>query len=130
MVITLTFTDFLLQHYNDDLADLELTFSYDEDVLGKLVTHELIPGGKAITVTNDNRITYVHHMAHFKMQVQIKEQSAAFTRGFKSIVNSDWLQMFSCPELQKLISGDTADIDFEDLRWACTTATLYQLLKL
>ena len=55
-------------------------------------------------------------MAHFKMHTQIKEQTAAFLRGFKSIINKDWLNMFSGPELQKLISGDTADIDLDDLR--------------
>ena len=62
------------------------------------------------------RISYVHLMAHFKMRVQIKDQTNAFIRGFKSIVNPEWLSMFSTPELQKLISGDTADVDLEDLR--------------
>jgi len=63
-----------------------------------------------------SRIRYLHLMAHFKMRVQIREQSSAFIRGFKSIVCSDWLDMFSTPELQKLISGDAADVDIEDLR--------------
>ena len=45
---------FLFQHY-EDVADLDLTFSYDEDVMGKLVTHELTPGGRAIPVTNENK---------------------------------------------------------------------------
>ena len=62
------------------------------------------------------RISYVHLMANFRMRVQIKEQTNAFIRGFKSIVNSDWLSMFSPPELQKLISGETGDLDLEDLR--------------
>ena len=55
-------------------------------------------------------------MAHFKMRVQIKDQTNAFIRGFKSIVNPEWLSMFSTPEFQKLIAGDTADVDLEDLR--------------
>jgi len=37
------------------VADLDLTFSYDEDTMGKIVTHELVPGGKAIAVTDDNK---------------------------------------------------------------------------
>lgn len=56
-------------------------------------------------------------MAHFKMRVQIRDQSNAFIRGFKSIISSDWLDMFSTPEVQKLISGDASDIDIEDLRF-------------
>jgi len=56
-------------------------------------------------------------MAHFKMRVQIREQSSAFVRGFKSIIAADWLDMFSTPELQKLIAGDAADVDIDDLRY-------------
>ena len=51
------------------------------------------------------------------MHTQIKEQTKAFIRGFKSIINYDWLQMFSTPEVQKLISGDTIEIDLSDLRY-------------
>ena len=45
------------QHYDGDVSDLDLTFSCDEDVMGKLVTHELIPGGKAMTVTNEKQVS-------------------------------------------------------------------------
>lgn len=105
-----------IKHYEGDVGDLDLTFCYDEDIMGKLETHELVPGGKAIPVNNDNRIRYVHLMAHFRMYRQIREQTLAFIRGFKSVVNPEWLTMFSSPELQKLISGDTADLDISDLR--------------
>ena len=43
------------QHYDEDVSDLDLTFCYDEDIMGKLETHELVPGGKAVPVTNENR---------------------------------------------------------------------------
>ena len=76
-----------------------MTFSYDEDCLGQLVSHELRPGGRAISVTNDNKIIYVHLMAHFKMHTQIKDQTRAFVKGFRSIINPDWLTLFSVPEV-------------------------------
>lgn len=60
-------------------------------------------------------------MARFKMHTQIKEQTRAFIQGFRSIVNYDWLRMFSTPEVQKLISGDTVDIDLSDLRYIRTS---------
>lgn len=44
-----------VKHYEGDVSELDLTFSVDEDSLGKLITHELIPGGKAIPVTNENK---------------------------------------------------------------------------
>lgn len=40
-------------------------------------------------------------MAHFRMHVQIKEQTAAFIRGFRSIINPDWLSLFSTPEVSE-----------------------------
>lgn len=72
-----------MKHYEGDASDLDLTFSLDQDVMGQIVTHELIPGGRGVAVTNENRISYLHHVAHFRMRTQIKEQVAAFTRGFR-----------------------------------------------
>ena len=43
------------KHYEGDVSDLDLTFSYDEDVMGRLNTHELVPGGRAMVVNNDNK---------------------------------------------------------------------------
>ncbi|KAM7312031.1 ubiquitin-protein ligase E3B isoform X4 [Ixodes scapularis] len=106
----------LIKHYEGDVQDLDLTFSLNEDCMGKLVTHELVPGGKAVPVTNVNKISYIHLMAHFRMHMQIHDQTGAFLKGFRSIINPDWLTMFSTPELQRLISGDNTPIDLQDLR--------------
>lgn len=40
-------------------------------------------------------------MAYFRMHTQIRDQTAAFIRGFRSIVNLDWLSLFSTPEVNK-----------------------------
>ncbi|XP_058491280.1 ubiquitin-protein ligase E3B [Solea solea] len=105
-----------IKRYDGDVGDLGLTLSYDEDVMGQLVCHELIPGGKTMQVTNENKISYIHLMAHFRMHTQIKEQTAAFIRGFRSIINPEWLHVFSTPEVQRLVSGDNAEIDLDDLK--------------
>lgn len=55
-------------------------------------------------------------MAHFRMHMQIKDQTAAFIKGFRSIINPEWLALFSTPELQRLISGDNVPLDLRDLR--------------
>lgn len=44
-----------IKHYEGDVSELDLTFSVDDDNLGRLVTHELVPGGKAVPVTNENK---------------------------------------------------------------------------
>ena len=74
------------------------------------------------------RIRYVHLMAHFRMYRQIRDQTLAFIRGFKAVVNPEWLSMFSSPELQKLISGDTADMDIGDLRWVTFILWCYTMM--
>uniref|UniRef100_T1IRU6 Ubiquitin-protein ligase E3B n=1 Tax=Strigamia maritima TaxID=126957 RepID=T1IRU6_STRMM len=105
-----------IKHYDGNILDLDLTFSCDDDYMGSVVSHELVPGGKAIAVTNENKISYIHLMAHFRMHMQIRDQTANFIRGFRSIINSDWLSIFSTPEVQRLISGDNTEIDLEDMR--------------
>ncbi|XP_034250724.1 ubiquitin-protein ligase E3B [Thrips palmi] len=105
-----------IKHHAGDVGDLDLTFSVDQDCLGRVVTHELVPGGRVIPVTNENKINYIHLMAHFRMHTQIREQTAAFIRGFRSLINVEWLQLFSTPELQRLISGDNVPLDLRDLR--------------
>jgi ubiquitin-protein ligase E3 B len=41
-------------------------------------------------------------MAHFRMHTQIKDQTAAFFRGFRSLINPDWLALFSTPEVSTM----------------------------
>ncbi|XP_041891096.1 ubiquitin-protein ligase E3B isoform X2 [Corvus kubaryi] len=48
-----------IKRYDGDISDLGLTLSYDEDVMGQLVCHELVPGGKTIPVTNENNTSEV-----------------------------------------------------------------------
>ncbi|CAH8853469.1 unnamed protein product [Trichobilharzia szidati] len=114
--ILLSLNVFLFQHYDGDVSDLEFTYSYAEDCLGQVIIHDLCPGGRQISVTNDVKISYVHSVAHFRMYKQIRSQTASFIRGFYSILNPDWLAMFSPPELQTLISGDCGSMDIDDLK--------------
>uniref|UniRef100_A0A672TX00 Ubiquitin-protein ligase E3B n=1 Tax=Strigops habroptila TaxID=2489341 RepID=A0A672TX00_STRHB len=96
-----------IKRYDGDISDLGLTLSYDEDVMGQLFT---------ATFPVTHRISYIHLMAHFRMHTQIKSQTAALISGFRSIIKPEWIRMFSAPELQRLISGDNAEIDLEDLK--------------
>lgn len=105
-----------IKHYEGDVSELELTFSIDQDILGKIVTYELEPGGRSNPVTKESRVKYIHSVAKFRMHRQIHEQTAAFIRGFRAIINPEWISMFSTPELQRLISGDNNPIDIADLR--------------
>ena len=75
-----------------------------QDVMGQIVTHELVHGGRGVAVTNDNKISYIHAVAQFRMHTQIRDQTAAFTRGFRSIISPAWLHLFSPPEVTRCVS--------------------------
>ena len=49
----------LLDH-NIDTLDLELTFSVETDVFGTTEMIELKPGGSSITVTDSNKVSFLH----------------------------------------------------------------------
>lgn len=107
----------LIKRYSEEeVEDLGLTFSVDEEVFGQVRTVDLRPGGRVCPVTSANRILYVHLMADYRMNQQLKLQSDAFIRGFKMVIQDSWLLLFSPSELQKLISGDSVDFDVKDLR--------------
>jgi ubiquitin-protein ligase E3 B len=49
-----------VKHYAEsaDVADLELTFSCDQELLGRVHTVELISSGQNIKVTNENKARF------------------------------------------------------------------------
>uniref|UniRef100_H2Z542 HECT-type E3 ubiquitin transferase n=1 Tax=Ciona savignyi TaxID=51511 RepID=H2Z542_CIOSA len=105
-----------IKRYEGDISDLDLTFTYEEDIMGSVHSHELIPGGAATPVTNENRIMYIHTLAHYRLHTQILQQTKAFISGFRAVIPKSWTSMFSAPELQRLISGDNVDVDLTDLK--------------
>ena len=62
---------FIKQHYDGDVEELCLDFTLTEELGGKRIVHELRPGGKNISVTNENRLHYVHAMADYKLNRQV-----------------------------------------------------------
>ncbi|XP_024900649.1 ubiquitin-protein ligase E3C isoform X3 [Pteropus alecto] len=83
-------------------------------MLGKVV--ELKCGGKDIPVTSANRIAYIHLVADYRLNRQIRPHCLAFRQGLASVVNLEWLRMFDQQEIQVLISGAQVPISLEDLR--------------
>ena len=74
------------------------------------------PGGKSIPVTSANRIEYIHLMADYKLNKQIRTQCVAFKQGLTNVIPLEWIQMFNNKELQVLISGAEIPVDVKDLR--------------
>jgi ubiquitin-protein ligase E3 C len=67
-----------LKNYDGDVIDLGLDFTIVSEEIGKAHVEEMKPGGANIAVNNENRIEYIHLVADFKLNRQIRSQCAAF----------------------------------------------------
>lgn len=105
-----------LKHYEGDVEDLCLDFTLTEEFGGKRIVHELRPGGKNISVTNENKLHYVHAIADYKLNRQIIPFSNAFYRGLSDLISPSWLSLFNANEFNQLLSGGSQDFDVDDLR--------------
>ncbi len=77
---------------------------------------ELIPGGRDIAVENSNKLFYIHTVADYWLNRQIKSQYSHFVAGLTDLISLNWLRMFNANELQTLISGASVSIDVKDMR--------------
>lgn len=125
---------------NDIDGVLDLTFSVERDEFGVSEVVDLIPDGRNIPVTNENKTEYVRLIADQRLSIEIKDQMAvrldlcfserlwtislmesffafekAMLNGLYEIVPKDLLQIFSEKELELLISG-LPEIDVDEWR--------------
>jgi ubiquitin-protein ligase E3 C len=110
-----------LKNYPGDVGDLELDFTVTDQVSlpgepVRTVTRNLIPNGENVRVTNENRPLYISYVARHRLVVQPYAQTRAFLRGLGMVIDPAWLSMFNRNELQRLVGGDSSEIDVEDLR--------------
>jgi ubiquitin-protein ligase E3 B len=60
-----------MQNYDGDVKELSLDFTVTEESFGKRHVVELKSGGKDISVTNENKMQYIHAMADYKLNQQV-----------------------------------------------------------
>ncbi|XP_020635371.3 ubiquitin-protein ligase E3C isoform X1 [Pogona vitticeps] len=105
-----------LKSYEGDVEELGLNFTVVNNDLGEAQVVELKPGGKDIPVTSANRIAYIHLVADYRLNKQIRQHCLAFRQGLANVVNLEWLRMFDQQEIQVLISGAQVPISLDDLK--------------
>ncbi|EEQ35675.1 E3 ubiquitin-protein ligase pub1 [Microsporum canis CBS 113480] len=98
---------------NDIEGIIELTFSIDDEQFGERRTIDLIPNGRNIPVTNENKKQYVELVTEWKIQKRVEEQFNAFLAGFHELIPADLVNVFDERELELLIGG-IADIHIDD----------------
>ncbi|KJZ73217.1 hypothetical protein HIM_07414 [Hirsutella minnesotensis 3608] len=121
-----------LKNYPGDVSELGFDFTVEDQVSHpgrpvKTITRKLIAHGDETTVNNDNRLLYISYMARHRLVVQPALQTAAFLRGLRAIIHPSWLSMFNQSELQRLVGGDSSEIDIEDLRRNTIYSGVYEI---
>ncbi|XP_011927705.1 PREDICTED: ubiquitin-protein ligase E3C isoform X4 [Cercocebus atys] len=92
-----------LKSYEDDVEELGLNFTVVNNDLGEAQVVELKFGGKDIPVTSANRIAYIHLVADYRLNRQIRQHCLAFRQGLANVVSLEWLRMFDQQEIQEAI---------------------------
>ncbi|KAL6919421.1 hypothetical protein ACHAP8_002798 [Fusarium lateritium] len=104
---------------NNDITDIITeTFSVEDDEFGVTNVVDLIPNGREIAVTEENKHDYVRLVVEHKLLSSVKEQMAHFLQGFHDIIPAELISIFNEQELELLISG-LPDIDIDD--WKSNT---------
>merc|ERR1711874_237729 len=81
--------------------------------MGKCESHELIPGGKNIKVTQENKLEYIDCIVKWRFVLQVERQMSSFLQGFQDVVPLSYIKLFDEVELELLISG-VGSIDVKD----------------
>ncbi|SPO05014.1 related to HUL5 - ubiquitin-protein ligase (E3) [Cephalotrichum gorgonifer] len=120
-----------LKNEPGDVSDWDMYFTIDDEAsFGRdsekfLVTRNLVKDGDKTKVTNDNRLLFISSVARHRLVVQPAVQTNAFIHGLRSVIDPSWLSMFNQVELQRLVGGDSSEIDLEDLRRNTVYGGLY-----
>ncbi|KAJ3116552.1 hypothetical protein HK098_006574, partial [Nowakowskiella sp. JEL0407] len=104
-----------LKSFSGDFNSLELYFSIDEHESGQIIPIDLIPHGAQTILTAARLQEYILRMSHHKLTTMQSAAVNAFSYGLFSVIPQNFLKMFSCGELQYLVSG-VPRIDVDDWR--------------
>ncbi|KAG7254435.1 hypothetical protein CRUP_013657 [Coryphaenoides rupestris] len=96
-----------LKSYQGDVEELGLNFTIVNNDLGE---------AQDVPVTTANRIAYIHLVADYRLNKQIRPHCLAFRQGLANVVNLEWLRMFDQAGIQVLISGAHVPICLDDLK--------------
>ena len=103
----------LLWIKENDPSCLELNFECQTDVFGASETTELKPGGKHISVKEENKMEYIDLVIQWRFNSRIRRQMQSVIRGFNDVIPHKFIKVFDAGELEVLLSGigfiDTTD---------------------
>uniref|UniRef100_A0A672H625 HECT-type E3 ubiquitin transferase n=1 Tax=Salarias fasciatus TaxID=181472 RepID=A0A672H625_SALFA len=98
---------------NIEECGLEMYFSVDMEILGKITSHDLKADGADVLVTEENKEEYISLMAEWRFSRGVEGQTKAFLDGFNEVVPLQWLQYFDEKELEVMLCG-MQEVDLQD----------------
>ncbi|KTF82212.1 hypothetical protein cypCar_00039830, partial [Cyprinus carpio] len=98
---------------NIEECGLEMYFSVDMEILGKITSHDLKEDGANVLVTEENKEEYIGLMAEWRFSRGVENQTKAFLDGFNEVVPLQWLQYFDEKELEVMLCG-MQEVDLQD----------------
>uniref|UniRef100_A0A8C4ZGH9 E3 ubiquitin-protein ligase n=1 Tax=Gadus morhua TaxID=8049 RepID=A0A8C4ZGH9_GADMO len=98
---------------NIEECGLEMFFSVDMEILGKITSHDLKADGTNVQVTEENKEEYISLMAEWRFSRGVEGQTKAFLDGFNEVVPLQWLQYFDEKELEVMLCG-MQEVDLQD----------------
>ncbi|KIW45159.1 uncharacterized protein PV06_03566 [Exophiala oligosperma] len=100
----------------NDITDvITEDFSVIEEQFGEEKVVDLIPNGRNIPVTDENKREYVNAQVRYRLTTSVSEQLENFVRGFHDIIPAELVAIFDEQELELLISG-LPEVDVDDWR--------------
>lgn len=106
---------YVLDYDADDIEEvLGLTFEVTDEFYGSVRTHELVPNGRGIPVTRQNRREYVARYVDHVLNTSIEKPFEAFRRGFMHVCGGSVLELFNPHELELIVVG-SREYNFDDL---------------
>lgn len=100
---------------NDITGVLDHTMSAEYEEFGQHVVLDLLPNGRNIPVTEENKADYVRLVTEVRLTKAISKQIEAFKKGFHELIPLEDCKIFNELELELLMSG-LPDIDMADLK--------------
>lgn len=104
----------LLWMLENDITDIITeTFAIETEAFGEKQVIDLIPDGRNIPVTQENKEEYVQRVVEYRLVESVREQLDNFLKGFHEIIPPDLISIFNEQELELLISG-LPEIDVDE----------------
>ena len=98
-----------------DGCDVLENFSIIRHEFGELIEIELVPGGKNIPVTDENKHLYVEKLVAWECGGAVVEQMNAVRKGFFDLIPEEAVKVFTVEEFELLLNGKE-DIDVDEMK--------------